>query len=141
MKTLVGKRTRTIKFLSRKRGVYTHSYIQHSSLSQFRTFVKCREMPKSANQHFCQKNVCQKHNFPQQHMHCLQRQKFQSKQKPHTQVPSKLIQPQSSRTQQLCCLLGQGCASAVHSSAGVPAVGVESPLLSPRGGRWLIKRK
>lgn len=84
MKTLVGKRTRTIKFLSRKRGVYTHSYIQHSSLSQFRTFVKCREMPKSANQHFCQKNVYQKHNFPQQHMHCLQRQKFQSKQKPHT---------------------------------------------------------
>lgn len=65
------KRTRAKKFLRRIQGVYTCSYIQHSSLMQFRTFVKYREMPKCANQHFCQKNVCQKQDFPQQHIHTL----------------------------------------------------------------------
>lgn len=46
----------------------------------------------------------------------------------------------SSIAQQLCHLLGQGHTSAALSSAGVPATG-QSPSLSLRGGRWLIKRE
>lgn len=71
------------------------------------------------------------------------RDKISSQNKSHTPPPppSKLIQPRRSRAQQLCCLLGQGQASAALGSAGVPATGTESPPLSPRGGRWLIKRE